>query len=94
MEVTDNEITLVVFKGEFMEWYFPEDVHGEKQIEFLELKQGNSTVAKYAARFEGLVKCFPHYNGATAKASKFIMFENGLRSKIKQGIRLVNFRNW
>lgn len=39
-----NEITWVVFKGEFMEWYFPEDVCGKKEIEFLELKQGNSTV--------------------------------------------------
>lgn len=48
---------------------------GKKEIEFLELKQGNSTVAEYAAKFEELVKFCPHYNGAAAEASKCIKFE-------------------
>lgn len=32
-----------------LEKYFLEDVRGKKEIEFLELKQGNGTVAEYAA---------------------------------------------
>lgn len=69
-----------------MECYFLEDVCDKKEIEFLELKQGNSTVVEYAAKFEELVKLCPHYNDAAAQVSKCIEFENGLRSEIKQGI--------
>lgn len=41
-----------------------------KEIEFLELNQGNSTVAKYAAKFEELVKFCPHYNNTDAEVLK------------------------
>ena len=34
-------VTWAVFKGEFLDRYFPEDVRGKKEIEFLELKQGD-----------------------------------------------------
>lgn len=36
----------------FVEKYFPEDVRSKKEIEFLELKQGNLTIAEYAAKSE------------------------------------------
>ncbi|XP_050918542.1 uncharacterized protein LOC127135968 [Lathyrus oleraceus] len=57
-----------------------------KEIKFLELKQGNSTVVEYAAMIEELVKFYQHYTGVTAKGSKCVKFESGLRPKIKQGI--------
>ncbi|XP_050916551.1 uncharacterized protein LOC127131680 [Lathyrus oleraceus] len=41
---------------EFLRKYFPEDVRGKKEIEFLELKQGNLSVIEYAARFVELAK--------------------------------------
>ena len=56
LEANGTEITLVVFKNELLEKYFPEDVCGKKEIEFLELKKGNMIVAEYAAKFEALVK--------------------------------------
>ncbi|XP_058741236.1 uncharacterized protein LOC131613599 [Vicia villosa] len=34
---------------EFLGKYFPEDVRGKKEIEFLELRQGNKLVVEYAA---------------------------------------------
>jgi len=34
-------ITWAVFRREFLRRYFPEDVRGKKEIEFLELKQGD-----------------------------------------------------
>lgn len=70
----------------FLEKYFPEVMHNKKEIEFLELKQENMTVVDYAAKFEELVKFYPHYNGAAVDGSRCIMFENGLRPEIKQGI--------
>ena len=69
-----------------MDKYFPKDVHGKKEIKFLELRQGNSKIAEYAARYEELVKFYPHYNDLAAEVSKCIKFENRLRPEIKQGI--------
>lgn len=43
-------------------------------------------VADYAAKFEELIRFFPHYNGADAEESKCIKFESGFRLKIKQFI--------
>ncbi|XP_057415007.1 uncharacterized protein LOC130709896 [Lotus japonicus] len=77
------EITWDLFKGAFLEKYYPEDVRGKKEIEFLELKQGNGTVAEYATKFEELIKFCPHYNIAEAERSKCNKFVNGLRPEIK-----------
>ncbi|XP_058752814.1 uncharacterized protein LOC131626005 [Vicia villosa] len=75
--------------------YFPEDVRGRKEIEFLELEQGNMTVPEYASKFVVLVKYHTHYNNDEASEfSKFIKFENGLRDEIKQGIRYQRIRRF
>jgi len=42
--------------------YFPEDVRGKKEIEFLERKQGDMSVTEYAAKFVKLAKFFPVSN--------------------------------
>ena len=52
MEVANAEITWADFKNELFDKYFPIDVHNRKEIEFLELKQGNMTVVDYAGKFE------------------------------------------
>ncbi|XP_058741477.1 uncharacterized protein LOC131613856 [Vicia villosa] len=66
----------------------------KREIEFLELKQGNMTVDEYAARFEELVKYCSHYNTNEAMNSKCIKFENRLRPEIKQGIAFQKIRNY
>lgn len=77
-----------------LEKYFPKDVHSKKEIEFIELKQGNMTVAEYVAKFEELVKSFPHYNGTVVEGSKWTKFENILQPKIKQGIGYQEIRRF
>ena len=79
-------ITWTVFSREFMRKYFPEHVHGKKEIEFLELKQGNFTVSDYALKFVELAKYFPYYSEATVEFSRCIKFENGLHAEIKRAI--------
>ena len=54
-------VTWAVFKRELLNRYFPEDVRGKKEIEFLELKQGDMSVTEYAAKFVELAKFYPHY---------------------------------
>jgi len=79
-------VTWTVFRREFLSRYFPEEVREKKEIEFLELKQGDMSVKEYAAKFVQLVKFYPHYNVETAEFSKCIKFENGLRAEIKRAI--------
>ena len=79
-------VTWAVFRREFLSRYFPEDVRGKKEIEFLELKQGDMSVTEYATKFVELVKFYPHYNVNTVEFSKCIKFENGLRAEIKRAI--------
>ncbi|XP_058759620.1 uncharacterized protein LOC131632922 [Vicia villosa] len=86
LETAGEGTTWVVFRREFMRKYYPKDVLGKKEIEFLELKQGNKSVVEYAAKFFELTKFYPHYSEATAQFSKCIQFENGLRSEIKKAV--------
>ena len=56
LEQDGVEVTWAIFKREFLDRYFPEDVRGKKDIEFLDLKQGNMSVTEYAAKFVELAK--------------------------------------
>ncbi|XP_058756227.1 uncharacterized protein LOC131629458 [Vicia villosa] len=51
------EVSWDLFRDEFLDNYFPKDVRGKKEVEFLELKQGNETVAEFPiiTRFTELV---------------------------------------
>jgi hypothetical protein len=94
LEAAGTVITWAIFKGEFLGKYFLEDVRARKEVEFLELKQGNMTVAEYAAKFGVLIKFSPYYNAVDAETSKCIKFENGLRPEIKQFIGCQRIRRF
>ena len=94
LEQGGAEVTWTIFKREFLNRYFPEDVRGKKEIEFLELKQGNMSVTEYAAKFVELAKFYPHYAPETAEFSKCIKFENGLRADIKRAIGYQKIRDF
>jgi len=87
-------VNWAVFRREFLERYFPEDVRGKKEIEFLELKQGNMSATEYVAKFVELAKFYPHYTPETAEFSECIKFENGLRADIKRAIGYQKIRNF
>ncbi|MCI72665.1 gag polyprotein-related, partial [Trifolium medium] len=48
----------------------------------MELKQGDMSVADYAAKFESLCAFSPHYNIVEAVYDKCVKFESGLRPDI------------
>lgn len=85
-------VTWDMFRKEFLGRYFSEDVRGKKEIEFLELKQGDMSVTEYAAKFVELATFYPHYSAETAEFSKCIKFENGLRADIKRAIGYQQIR--
>jgi len=78
----------------FLEKYFPEDVRNNKEMDFLELKQGNMTVAEYATKFKELVRYFPHYQGRDGESSKCVKFVNGLRPEVKQVVNYQGIRQF
>ena len=92
LEAAGENVTWAVFRRKFLRKYFPEDVRGKKEIEFLELKQGNMSVVEYAAKFTELAKFYPHYAEENAEFSKCIKFENGLRPKIKKAVGYQKIR--
>ena len=87
-------MTWDVFKWAFLEKYFPEDVRNNKEMEFLELKQGNMTLAEYAAKFEDLVRYFPHYQGRDGESSNCVKFMNDLRPGVKQAVNYQGVRQF
>ncbi|XP_058726044.1 uncharacterized protein LOC131597356 [Vicia villosa] len=92
LEASGEEVTWNVFRREFLRKYYPEDVRGKKEIEFLELTQGNKSVTEYAAKFTELIKFYPHFDGEGAEFSKCIKFQNGLRTEIKKAIGYQKIR--
>jgi hypothetical protein len=75
-------VTWARFKTKFLGKYFPEDLRTKKEVEFLNLKQENRSVAEYAAKFEELSRFCPYINADDAMVSKCVKFESGLRSDI------------
>ncbi|KAL5128316.1 hypothetical protein HKD37_14G040582 [Glycine soja] len=86
LEAKGQVVTWEIFKRVFLEKYFPEDVRNKKEMEFLELKQGNMTVVEYAAKFKEIMRYIPHYQGRDGESSKCVKFLNGLRPKVKQAM--------
>ncbi|XP_020204627.1 uncharacterized protein LOC109789965 [Cajanus cajan] len=73
-------------KRVFLEKYFPDNVRSQKEVEFLELTQGNDTVAEYASKCDVLVCYCTHYHGEGGERAKCIKFVNGLRPEVKTAI--------
>ena len=55
IEIPGTAVTWEGFKTAFLEKYFLADVRCKKEMEFLELKQGNMSVAEYASKFDNKI---------------------------------------
>ncbi|XP_050877866.1 uncharacterized protein LOC127081680 [Lathyrus oleraceus] len=86
LNVATEVVTWAVFSKEFLRQYFPEDVRGKKEVEFLELKQGNLSVTVYASRCVELAKCHPHYSEITVEFSKLSIRECKDQSAYYKGL--------
>ncbi|XP_017423561.1 uncharacterized protein LOC108332765 [Vigna angularis] len=87
----ETPITWELFRTKFYTEYFPDSVRFAKEVEFLELAQGNRSVSKYADRFKHLLR----FNTMTVDEDwQCRKFENGLRKDIKllvKGLRIREF---
>ena len=81
-------MTWAEFQELFMGKYFPETARHAKAQEFLELKQGATTVMDYMARFTKLARFADDY--VATDLVKVRRFENGLKLSIRA--RIVGLR--
>ncbi|XP_052734270.1 uncharacterized protein LOC128196752 [Vigna angularis] len=91
LEGTRTPITWDLFKRKFYKEYFPDTLRYAKEVEFLELVQGNMSVSEYTDRFKHLLRFNTMKVDEEWQCRKF---ENGLRSDIKllvRGHRLREF---
>jgi len=54
MEERREPVTWDVFRRKFLSEYFPKSVKYAKEVEFLQLTQGNKSVAEYVENFKHL----------------------------------------
>jgi len=52
------------------------------------------TIAEYAAKFEELVRYFPHYQGRDGESSKCVKFLNDLQPEVKQAVNYQGVRQF
>jgi len=69
-------------------------LRNKKEVEFLNLKQGNLYVPEYEAKYEEQSRFCPYINAEDAMVSKCVKFENGLRPDIYQYICFHEIRDF
>ncbi|XP_017431813.1 uncharacterized protein LOC108339181 [Vigna angularis] len=91
LERSGTLITWELFRTKFYTEYFPDNVRFAKEVEILELMQGNRSVSEYADSFKHLLRFNTMAMDEEWQCRKF---ENDLRSDIKllgKGLRIREF---
>ena len=85
-------VTWEKFKELFFENYFSESVKNRMEIKFLELKQGNMSVAEYAANFNELARFATHQIDTEARKAR--RFEQGLKPWVYSRVAVFQLDNF
>ena len=91
MEDREEHVTWENFKVRFLEKYFPDIVRYAKEIEFMQLEQGNLSVTQYATRFKHLAR---FYTQTMTEAWRCRKFEFGLKQELKEVVIPMSIRDF
>ncbi|XP_074347186.1 uncharacterized protein LOC141686019 [Apium graveolens] len=80
------------FKELFLEKYFPKCLENKMEIKFLELKQGDISVADYEAKFTELSRYALHHIQDEKRKAK--RFEQSLKPWIYQKVAVFELENY
>ena len=94
LEESYTEITWDVFRDAFYQKYFPASICNAKKLEFMQLRQGNSSISEYIAKFEELCKFSTIYQWNPDEVWKCMKFEGGLREDILTTIGPMEIRDF
>nr|XP_017224824.1 PREDICTED: uncharacterized protein LOC108201049 [Daucus carota subsp. sativus] len=86
MEGTED-VTWDRFKELFLEKYFPQFLQDRMELQFLELKQGDMSVAEYEKKFAELARFVPTYVDTDRKRAK--RFQQGLKAWIRGKLAIL-----
>ena len=89
-EARHEPITWKVFTEKFNDKYFPDCIREQKELEFLNLIQGNLTVAKYESKFTELSRFATHMIDDEYRKAR--RFERGLRPAIRSRISVLKLQ--
>nr|XP_029144801.1 uncharacterized protein LOC112708782 [Arachis hypogaea] len=87
-------ISWELFRDEFYKKYFPTSVRNARELELLQLKQGQMTITEYTSKFEELCRFSRICQGAPEDFAewKCIKYEGGLRSDIQSFVAPMQIR--
>ncbi|KAL4294755.1 hypothetical protein AHAS_Ahas18G0259800 [Arachis hypogaea] len=90
----DAAIPWDAFRTELYKKYFSNSVRTAKELELLQLKQGQMSVSEYTNKFEELYRFFRICQGAPGDFEewKCIKYEGGLRSDILSSVGSMEIR--
>jgi len=80
MEEREESVTWEAFRGKFLFEYFPDSVKYNKEVEFLQLTQGNKFVVEYADKFKHFSRFYTMPLHEEWRCKKF---KNGFRGDIR-----------
>ncbi|CAD5168201.1 unnamed protein product, partial [Musa acuminata subsp. malaccensis] len=89
-EIKHEPITWKAFIEKFNDKYFSDCIREQKELEFLDLIQGNLTVAKYDSKFTELSRFATHITDDEIRKAK--KFERGLRPAIRSRISALKLQ--
>ncbi|XP_047175074.1 uncharacterized protein LOC124842604 [Vigna umbellata] len=91
LEGSGTPISWEVFKQKFYTEYFPDSIRFAKEVEFLQLVQGNMSVSEYADRFKHLLRFHTLTMNEEWQCRKF---ENGLGCDIKLLVTVLSIKEF
>ncbi|XP_016206162.1 uncharacterized protein LOC107646493 [Arachis ipaensis] len=91
-----EEIDWDTFKEEFYKKYFPRTVRDAKEMELMQLTQGNMSVAEYTRKFEDLCRFSKICQGNPDDFEewKCLKYEGGLREELMHSLIPLQIRNF
>ncbi|XP_016164546.1 uncharacterized protein LOC107607073 [Arachis ipaensis] len=96
LQQDEGDIPWNTFKDEFYKKYFLRAARDAKEMELMQLKQGNTTIAEYAHKFDDLCSFSKICQGNPAdfKEWKCLKFEGGLREELMNSVVPLEIRNF
>ncbi|XP_016199566.1 uncharacterized protein LOC107640566 [Arachis ipaensis] len=96
LQQNEGDIPWDTFRDKFYKKYFPRAARDAKEIELMQLKQEDMTIAEYARKFDDLCRFSKICQGNPADFEewKCLKFEGGLREELMNSVVPLEIRNF
>ena len=91
MEERQEVVTWEVFRRKFLSEYFADSVKYDKEVEFLQLTQGNISMTEYTEKFKHLSRFYTMPLDEEWRCRKF---ENGLRGDLRLMVASLSIKDF